>query len=186
MTHFEYVSVAVALISALSVGRLLGALPSALDPRRRYWVHVAWILTLFLVVVLQWWLFWNAKPVAWTPIRFLWALSFPGVHFLQAVVLVGETPSSVASYRDHFFHRRVPFFSLSLAAGVLTAANHWVMGQAPLLTAVPNHRVAALLTALSIASLCSKNPTAHAVLVCLFLLLAASSFFLVPIFAPAA
>jgi len=184
LTHFEYISVAVALISALSVGRLLGALPSALDQGRRYWVHVAWILALLLVVVLQWWLFWNAKETAWTPIRFLWVLSFPGVHFLQAVILVGDTPSSVTSYRDHFFHQRVRFFSLSLAAGALTAVNHWVAGVEPLFTFVPNHRIAAVLTALSIAALCSKSAIAHAVLVCLFLLLAVSSFFLVPVFAP--
>jgi hypothetical protein len=165
VTHFEYISVAIALISALSVGRLLGGLPSALDRGRRYWVHVAWILTLFLVVILQWWLLWNAKQVAWTPIRFLWVLSFPGVHFLQAVVLVGDNPSSVASYRDHFFHLRIPFFSLSLVTGVFTAANHWVLSDAPLFTFVPNHRIATVLTALSIAALCSKSPNVHAALV---------------------
>jgi hypothetical protein len=39
MTHFECVSVAVSLVYSLVLAKLLGGLPSALRPEKRYWVH---------------------------------------------------------------------------------------------------------------------------------------------------
>jgi hypothetical protein len=94
---------------------------------------------------------------------------------------VGEDPGSVASYGDHFFHQRIRFFSLSLVAGAGVGFAPWVLGTAPWFTTAPGHSVAALLIALSIAGLGFRSPTAHAILVCLNLLLTASSFFLVPL-----
>ena len=173
-------------MTALSVGRLLSGLTPALNQGRRYWVQVAWILTLTLVAVLQWWFFWNMKQVAWTPIRFLWALSNPGILFLIASVLVGEDPGSVTKYAEHFFQQRVRFFSLQLVAGAGIGLSPWVLGMAPWFTSDPSHGVAAGLTALSIAGLCFRNPTAHAIIVCLNLLFTASSFFLIPLVTPAA
>ena len=41
MTHFECVSVAVSLVYSLVLAKLLGGLPSALRPEKRYWVHSA-------------------------------------------------------------------------------------------------------------------------------------------------
>ena len=153
MSHFEYVSVAMALLNALAVGRLLSALAPACDRKRRYWVHAAWVFTLVLVATLQWWSFWTWRHVAWEPISFLWALSLPGLLFVQAGVLVGEGPGSIASFRDRFYDRRVVFFSLSTASGVNIALGPWILGQAPWLTATPSHPVAASLIALSLAGL---------------------------------
>ena len=44
MTQFEYVTVAVSMILALSFARLLGALGHVLAPGRRYWIHALWCL----------------------------------------------------------------------------------------------------------------------------------------------
>jgi hypothetical protein len=41
MTLFEYMSVAMSLIVALTFAEGLRGLRSALDPERRYWVHAA-------------------------------------------------------------------------------------------------------------------------------------------------
>ena len=184
MSHFEYVSVAMALLNALVVARLLSGLAPALDHRRRYWVHAAWVFALVLIAALQWWSFWSWRQVAWTPIRFLWGLSLPGLLFVTAAVLLGDDPGSVASFRDHFFRRRVLFFSLSMASGVNIALGPWVLGQWPWFTPRPVHVAAASLMALSLAGLGFRSHTAHATIVALGLLLVGASF-LLPISGPA-
>ncbi len=185
MSHFEYVAVAFALLNALVVGRLLGGVGSVFDRSRRYWVHAAWVVTLVLVAALQWWSFWGSRDVEWTPIRFLWVLSIPGLLFVAAGVLVGEAPGSVASFRHHFFERRVPFFSLSMASAVIIGLGPWILGQVPWFTSSPTHAVAVALMALSLAGLCLRTHTVHTALVGLGLLVAAAAF-LVPVTSPAA
>jgi hypothetical protein len=44
VSRFEYVSVAVALLYSIGVGRLLTSIPDVFDQGRRYWVHAAWVV----------------------------------------------------------------------------------------------------------------------------------------------
>ncbi len=169
-----------ALLNALIVGRLLSGLSPALDHRRRYWVHAAWIFALLLIAALQWWGFWGARNVAWTPIRFLWALSLPGLTFVNATVLVGDSPGSVVSFRDHFFDRRVLFFSISLATGASVALGPWINGGAPWFAVTEIHATAASIMVLSLAGLGFQGHTAHATIVSLALLVAGATF-LIPV-----
>ena len=181
MSHFEYVSVAMALLNALAVGRLLNALVPAFNRKRRYWVHAASIVALVLVAVLQWWSFWTWRHVTWQPIRFFVALSLPGLLFVQVAVLVGEAPGSVNSFRQHFFDRRVLFFSLSMVAAANIAMSPWILGQVGWFALTPSHPVAASLMALSVAGLGFRSHAAHATIVALALLLTAGSFLLLPV-----
>ncbi len=185
MSHFEYVSVAIALLSALAAGRLLSGFSPALDERRMYWVHLGWIVVLLLVCVAQWWGLWRMRDVSWTPIRFLYVLSMPGLLFVQAAVLVGEDPGSVNSFREHFFNCRIRFFSVALVTAANVAFSPWVFGIVPWFELAPVHLGAGPLAALSIAGLRFESVTAHAILVVLGLLLAASSFVIAPPNAPA-
>src|SRR5262245_8908787 len=183
LSHFEYVSVALALVNALTVGLLLSSLTPVMDHERRYWVHAAWVLSLVLVAALQWWSFWTWRAVVWSPIRFLWALSLPGLLFVQASVLVGET-GSVTSYRDRFFERRVAFFSLGIALAVNIALGPWVLGLARWLSLTPAPPVAASLMALSIAGIGFRTHLAHTIIASLAMLLAIASFLWLPVATP--
>jgi hypothetical protein len=185
LSHFEYISVALALLNALTVGFLLSSLPPVMDHGKRYWVHVAWVFTIVLVATLQWWSFWTWRHVAWSPIRFLWALSVPGLLFVQATLLVGET-TSVTSFRDHFFERRIPFFSVGIALAVSVALSPWVLGLAAWLSLTPSHPVSASIIALYIAGIGFRTHLAHAIIVSLAMLLAIASFFWIPVGVPAA
>ena len=46
MTQFEFISVAVSIVLALSMARLLTAVPHFLATGRRYWVHGLWAAVL--------------------------------------------------------------------------------------------------------------------------------------------
>ena len=186
MSHFEYISVAIALLSALVVGRLLSGFSAALDQRRMYWVHFGWIVVLLLVCVGQWWGLWRMRDVSWTPVRFLFVLSMPGLLFVQAAVLVGEDPGGVASFREHFFDRRIRFFAVALVGAIDLAFSPWVFGHVPWLELAPVHAAAAPFAAVSAAGLRFKSHTAHAILVVLGLLLAGSSFVIAPPTGPVA
>lgn len=185
MSHFEYVSVAIALMYALLAGRLLSGLSPSLDETKRYSVHFLWLITLILVVVMQWWLFWRTSDVVWTPVRFLYALSLPAAVFVRAGVLLGPDPNEVVSFRDHFYEHRVPFFALGVLVSAQAALTPWVFGIVPWLSAAPIHRTTVVLGILSIAGVLLKHPTAQHLIVLLTLLLAVSAFYVLPSVAPA-
>ncbi len=179
MSHFEYVSVAVALIYALVAGRLLNGLAPCLETGKRFSIQVAWIFNLLLVCVLNWWIFWSTKDVDWTSFRFLWALALPAVLLIGAGRLLGNDPSAVRSYRDHFFEHRISLFSLGVASAVLAVLSPWIFGLVPWLTRAPVHGSGAALATLSFAGLMFKSASVHAVIVILALLLAVFAFLFV-------
>ena len=130
---------------------------------------------------MQWWVLWRTSEVAWSPIRFLWALALPAVLYVRAGILLGEHPDKVVSFRDHFFKHRIPFFSLGVAATIMVICSPWVFGVVPWFTAAPVHTSGAFLASLSIAGLVFKGARVHAIIVLLSFLLVASSFVLVPV-----
>jgi len=156
-----------------------------MDHGRRYWVHATWVFSLVLVAALQWWSFWAWRHVVWSPIRFLVALSLPGLLFVQASVLVGET-GSVTSFRDRFFERRVPFFSLGIALALNIALGPWVLGLARWFSLTPAHPIAASLMVLSIAGIGFRTHLAHTIIASLAMLLAIASFLWLPVATSAA
>ena len=186
MSHFEYVSVAVALIYALTVGRLLTVVSSAFDRRSRYWVHSGWVVTLLLVCVLQWWMLWNASQVAWTPVRFLYVLALPALLFVRAGALVGESSDGPISFHERFYEMRIRFFSLGVVTAGMGFFSPWMLGIVPWFAPTPIHTTALVLMALSVVGVVSKNATVHAVLVVVAFVLASSSFFIVRVAVPGA
>ncbi len=108
MTLFEYLAIAFSLVYSLAALRLLGGLPSALDPRRRSLLHLLLSLSLLYLVTISFWVFWGLRDVAWTFAGFLIALTIPGTLYYCAAVLIPENPEDVDSWDTHYFavHRR--------------------------------------------------------------------------------
>ena len=60
MSDFEFLSILVSIVIGLALTRLLGGLGHAYHFRRiskMDAVHVAWTITVFFAVVLNWWVF---------------------------------------------------------------------------------------------------------------------------------
>jgi len=185
LSHFEYVSVALALLNALTVGLLLSSLPLAMEPGRRYGVHAAWVFTLILVAALQWWSFWTWRHVAWSPVRFLWALSLPGLLFVQASLLIGET-AAVSSFRDRFDERRVRFFSIGIILALSVGLSPWVLGLAPWFTLTPSHPISASIIVLYGSAIRFSTHIVQVIVVSLSFLLAVGAFLSIPVATPPA
>ncbi len=116
MTHFEFISVAVSIVLALSVARLLTAVPHLFAPGRRYWVQGLWAVTLLPFHLGFWWVLWAYRDVdPWTFPGFAAAMLTPALMYLTVTVLVSDSPGTVESWRERFYSRHRVFFSLFFA-----------------------------------------------------------------------
>jgi hypothetical protein len=108
MSLFEYLATASSLLYSIAALRILGGLPGALAPNRRYWLHLMLTVDMLLLITLSFWSFWSLRDVNWTFRGFTTALTIPGLLYYCAAVLVPENPEGVPSWRDHWSaaHRR--------------------------------------------------------------------------------
>ncbi len=117
MTQFEFISVAVSIVLALSMARLLSAVPHLLAPDRRYWVPCLWAASLLPIHLGFWWAMWAYREVdAWTFRGFAAVMLTPALLFLTVTILVSDSPGTVESWRERFYSRHRVFFSLFLVA----------------------------------------------------------------------
>ena len=121
MSLFEYLTVAISIVLALSLVRLVDGLRIAGDRTTRYWVHLAFVLILLLGAAINFWNFWAFRDADWTLPKFLLALASPAAVFFIACSLVPENPSAVTSWRNHYYSARRSFF-LGLTVWALAGA----------------------------------------------------------------
>ena len=115
MTQFEFISVAVSIVLALSLARLLRAIPQILAPDRRYWVHAVWAAVMLQIHLGFWWAFWDYREVDdWSIRAFAAVMLTPALLFLTVNALISENPTTVDSWKTHFFAQRRTFFALYL------------------------------------------------------------------------
>jgi hypothetical protein len=110
LSHFEYLALAFGLVFTLAALRLVGGLPYALEPGRRYWIHAAATLMILIAGIGAFWNFWSLQEVEWTFPRFALALSIPGFLYYNAATIVPENPADVTSWRQHYDDVRLRFF----------------------------------------------------------------------------
>lgn len=165
MSQFEFVSIAIALVYSFAVSHVIAALPSVFASERRYWTHSLWTIVVLLAAATTWWGIWNVRDVEWTPLRFVVALVAPALIHVRAGILVTDSPAAVESWREHYFDRRVAFFSIGLVQAANWMLLPWIMGLVPWLSPAPVHRVIPLLAVISAVGLASKHPAVHAALV---------------------
>ena len=103
MTHFEYLSIAISIIFALSIGRLVVAIPAVVDPKRFDALHFGHFLCLLLVQMQFWWRGWQFSSVTqWDFAGFVMSLSVAMLYYLAAHLLVPMNYLEIGSWRSHF------------------------------------------------------------------------------------
>lgn len=118
MSPFEYLSVLISIVLALGMTRVLAGVGEMMQARTRervYWVHIVWIINLFLYLVLAWWIFYrwrNQEP--WTFFLFLFVLISPTILFLASLLLF--PPESMldefTDYKKHYYANHRAFFTV--------------------------------------------------------------------------
>ena len=170
MSQFEFVSVAVALIYAVAVGRLLSDLPTVFEPRLRYWVHAGWVVYLLFYSAVSWWNFYvAAQDLEFNPATFLFALSIPSLVVVRANLLLGPPAGRPDSYRRHFYEKRRPFFAVGLLSMGMLLVVPWVIGAlGPEQTGQTSLRTLPFLL-IWLTGLLSDRPRVHAILISIML-----------------
>jgi len=180
MSHFEYVSVAVALIFSLAIARLLGGLPHTSAKNQGAAVALLWNIGLILGSMVSWWLLWRFKDATWTPLAFVWIVAAPGFSYLQAAILLTDTPGQVDSWEGQYWAARRRFFSVSLVRVFHTALLPWVVGAIEWFTPAPAHAGTLVSLTICLIGLWSESRRVHLALGWVFILLPALFLFFTP------
>jgi hypothetical protein len=118
MDAFNYLSVLISIILALGMTRVLagvGEMLQARSRRRLYWVHLLWVVNLFLYLVIAWWIFYrwrNQQP--WTFFLFVFVLISPTILFLASLLLFPPESAldEFIDYKQHYYANHRVFFVL--------------------------------------------------------------------------
>jgi hypothetical protein len=113
---FNYVAVLVSIVTGLAATRLLSGLSEMIQVANRpriYWVHIVWIINVFIELMLYWWVLyrWRTAP-DWTFFLFVW-VTIPGilVYLASAVLFPGELETTGSpTWRDYYYQNRRGFF----------------------------------------------------------------------------
>jgi hypothetical protein len=133
MTLFEFLSVAISIVLALSAGQLLTNLREVFDSARRSWVHATWVMHLLITHVLVWWSLWAFRDLDWNLVTFVLILLPPAILFLCSSALVPSYAPTVTSWEEHFFRVRRWFFAVRTLFLVAAGFRSWLLLDKPVL-----------------------------------------------------
>ncbi len=132
MTLFEYLSVAVSIVLSLSAAQILSNLRAVLQPDKRYWVHISWIVVALYTHVIIWWEFWAFREVAsWTLATFVLVLINPGLLFVASNALVVSDSDVRRIWEKHYFAVRRSFFLPLGMLLIVSVLRDWIILDAP-------------------------------------------------------
>lgn len=115
MTLFEYITVVVSMVLALTVVRGLDAIGRVYTSEYRYSIHVAWFSLKLFQPLLMWWSMWGLKGVTgWNFPAFVIVVAGPTFLYLQMATLVPRDLTMVSDWRGHFYKVRRRFFMTNI------------------------------------------------------------------------
>jgi hypothetical protein len=162
LTFFDYISVAVSIVLALSIARIVDGLRVSFDPNRRYWVHATWVVIKLFNPVIYWWSFWAMREVTWNLLMFTLVLAWPVGLYLQVSSLVTRDPESISDWRLHFYSQRQWFFGANALLNILSLVSGFAVGA----TNPPQVSAAlVLLVVLSVVAIATDRPVVHGIIV---------------------
>jgi hypothetical protein len=134
MGAFEYLSVLISIILALGMTRVLAGVGEMLQARRHrriYWVHVVWIVNLFMYLVVAWWIFYRWRnQQSWNFYLFVFVLISPTILYLASMLLFpweANTNGSV-DYKTHYYANHRAFFVIFSLFPVVDIADTLLKG----------------------------------------------------------
>jgi len=134
MGAFEYLSVLISIILALGMTRVLGGVGEMLQARSRhriYWVHVMWIVNLFLYLVIAWWIFYRWRnQQSWNFYLFVFVLISPTILYLASLLLFPREAGADDSvdYKTHYYANHRAFFIIFSLFPVVDIADTLLKG----------------------------------------------------------
>ncbi|MEJ2239457.1 MAG: hypothetical protein P8X82_14250 [Gemmatimonadales bacterium] len=121
MTLFEYLSVAVSIVLALGLGKLVSSLPAVFSKGRRDWLHASFVLLIAITHLLMWWNLWRFRELpSWNFLQFLLVMGNPVSLYLAAHVRVSDPSANAVPWRMRFAEVHRWFFGAITANFAIT------------------------------------------------------------------
>lgn len=117
MDLFEFILVITSVVYALALTQLLtgiGRLAQSDASIHWYLPHTAWMLNLFLAILLSWWTGWEFRNVEWTFPKFGFLFISPiFLFFATTLAILGRLQEAQVDLERHFFRvRRLALWSI--------------------------------------------------------------------------
>lgn len=167
MDIYLHIRVLFGMVIGLAVAHLLHGLALIVQHPKRYkvyWVHLLWVLFLFLYVVHYWWWEFNlARVQHWTFPAYIFIALYAVLIYLLCVMILPEQIGDYEGYRGYFYLRGQWFFALLALMFVVDQVDTLMKGRDYYLRhAVPFSVRAVIFIALSLIAIKVKRPWFHA------------------------
>ena len=118
MDAFEYISVLTSIIIGLGMAQLLLGVSRIIqhpENARPYWVHLSWVLTMFIYSVFWWWWEFNLNEIeVWTFGAYLLVILYAFLVFLMCALLSPVNLSGYDGFEEYYYAKRAWIFGTFL------------------------------------------------------------------------
>lgn len=132
MQMFEYVIVLISIVIGLALTHLMYGIAELIqNPRRTriWWVHLVWVVYMFLSIVFWWWWEFQLQHIrTWTFAIYLFVIFYAFYLYLICAVLFPRNVEGYDGYKDYFLARRGWFFGLLIGWSVIDVTDTWIKG----------------------------------------------------------
>jgi hypothetical protein len=167
MGMFEYVAVLTSIILGLGIAHLLqGTARLIQDPEagRPYWVHLVWVLYMFLTSVFWWWWEFRLKHLAaWSFPVYVFVILFAVSLYLLCTMLFPARIDRYDGFKDYFYSRRAWFFGLFIVFQLIDVGDTLLKGGAYFASLGPEYIVTRVVKiSLCVVAMRTENEPFHA------------------------
>ena len=170
MEMFEYVAVLTSIIIGLGMAQLLMGVTRLIqhpEQAKPYWVHLCWVLYMFLLSVFWWWWEFRLQAVeTWTFGIYLFVVLYAFNIFLLCALLFPSNFSGYDGFKGYFYAKRHWFFGAFMLSQLVDIGDSMLKGMNYFYSLGIQYTVASLIIVVSsVAAIFTRNETFHAIFV---------------------
>jgi len=175
MEMFEYVAVLTSIVIGLGITQLLQGFTRLIQHREQgkvYWVHLSWVIYMFLTTVFWWWWEFRLGIVAeWTFTLYMFVILYAVLIYLLCAFLFPTNFSDYDGPKGYFYSKRTWFFGLLVLVNLVDLCDTLLKGSAYFASLGSEYLLVTIMKiVLAAAAMFSKNEKYHAAVAIAFLL----------------
>ena len=170
MDAFEYISILTSIIIGLGMAQLLLGVSRLIqhpESARPYWVHLSWVLTMFVYSVFWWWWQFSLNEIeVWTFGVYLLVILYAFLIFLMCALLSPVNLSGYDGFEEYYYARRAWIFGTFLVMQFVDVGVSLIKGMDYFLELGVLYYVGELLIVVfSVIAIATRNKSFHAAFV---------------------
>jgi hypothetical protein len=167
MDIYTHIRIVIGIVIGLGLTHLLRGVATLIEHPRRdriWWVHLLWVLSIFLYLIHFWWFEFELGAITqWNFLIYLFLILYAVLLYVLCALLFPEDISEYDGYRGYFLSRRHWFFGVLASVFALDFADTWLKGSAHFATLGPEYLLRGVVfIALSLIAIRTRNLRYHA------------------------